>query len=116
MDSGDILFAIGSIIIVFIILYYLERQLTTVFAPHKERETGLYQGGERIEATEQKYRAEDFNLTLYFMILHIIGFFASTLYILNQSGINPISWTTIGFGAIIFYTILLVRKSTEVFN
>lgn len=110
MNLVAVTLALLSIVIVLGALTILERYLRTVFAPHDSRVTPLYQGGESIETRERGYEMDSINLTMYFMILHVVGFFGASLYILDLSGINPFNWVSLGFGAIIFYTVLFISR------
>ncbi|MHA2251036.1 MAG: hypothetical protein ACXAD7_11780 [Candidatus Kariarchaeaceae archaeon] len=115
MNIEPFVYAIGSIIAVLLIINLLGKYLSDVFVPEtKERATGLYQGGESIKSKIHRYRAENFSLTMFFMILHVIGFMGATIFVLTQTEVDPINWTTIGFGGLLFYTIYLVKKSEGV--
>ncbi len=116
MDLEPISYAIGTIIVVLLFISILGKYLAQVYAPKGERETGLYQGGESIKSRVRRYRAENFSLTMFFMILHVIGFFGATIFVLANLGQDTISWTTIGFGSLLFYTIFLVKKSEGVYE
>lgn len=115
MNIEPFVYAIGSIITILVIITLLGKYLSDVFVPEKkERETGLYQGGESIRSKIHRYRAENFSITMFFMILHVIGFMGATIFVLTKTQVNPINWTTIGFGGLLFYTIYLVKKSEGV--
>lgn len=115
MNIEPFVYAIGSIITVLLTISLLGKYLSDVFVPEKkERETGLYQGGESIRSKIHRYRAENFSITMFFMILHVIGFMGATIFVLTKNMVDPINWTTIGFGGILFYTVYLVKKSEGV--
>lgn len=111
LETEVVIYPLLSILIILVVIKILEAYLVPVFAPHKERQDKLYQGGEAILSRIRKYRAEDYDLTIFFLILHVIGFLGASLYILNSFGQNPINWVTIAFGAIIFYTIIVVERA-----
>lgn len=104
--------AVFVILIILAVINLLGSYLADVFVSEsKERRDALYQGGETITSEIRKYRAENFNLTLFFLILHVIGFMGATIFILATIDVSPINYVTIGFGIIIFYTVILVRYS-----
>ena len=104
--------AVFIILILIAAINLLGSYLAQVFVPDsKERRDSPYQGGETITSEIRKYRAENFNLTLFFLILHVIGFMGATIFVLATIDKSPLNYVTIGFGSMIFYTIILVRYS-----
>ncbi len=88
----------------------LERFLAIATQIKGPRETTSYQGGENISAGEARYASAIFPYTMYFLILHVLGFLAATIYVLVKLDESPFNWATIIFGLLMFYITLLVRK------
>ena len=105
---------IATIALFLVLVYFIEYNFTQVLVPHKERISDLYQGGETIKTKVRRYRTEEFNLSLFYRILHVIGFMGATIFILSSLGKDVINYTTMGFGIILFYTIILVKASEGV--
>jgi hypothetical protein len=104
--------AVFIILILIAAINLLGSYLADVFVSEsKERSDALYQGGESITSEIRKYRAENFNLALFFLILHVIGFMGATIYVLATIDHSPLNYVTVGFGIIIFYAVILVRYS-----
>ena len=110
MNLGPLVTGLICISGFMVILRYIENYLQKGFNSLSNRETGEYQGGEVIQSRERRYKSNEFKLIIYFTILHVIGFFGVSMYVLVRKNIVPINWTTIGFGAIVFYTILLLNR------
>lgn len=110
--TTQILYGLLAILLGISVLKLLQSYLVKVFAPHDHEKTDLYQGGEQIPVKEVRYSSETYVLTTFFLILHVMGFFGATIYVLAINGFNPFNWTTIIFGAIVLYSILLIRAAT----
>ncbi len=109
MNLTNLGIGILTVLLILFIFKLVERWLIDVFVPHKTRSDGLYQGGESIKSKIRRYRAEFFDFSLYFLILHTVGFLGATVFVLAQ----PLNFTTFVFGIIIFYTTILVGKSAR---
>lgn len=113
MDSNDVIIALACIIIMYVILMVIEKEVASTLIAKHGRISDLYQGGELVEPIERRYRLADFDLNIYFMILHVIGFFGASLFILIKYQYEPLSWLTISFGGLILYTILIIRQAGD---
>ncbi len=103
------LIVIGIGLVLFIV-YLLELKLSKVLTQTPSRYSKLYQGGELLQPKARRYGISAFNRSIYFLILHVLGFFCATFYVLGYYGYKPLNWTTASFFIIIFYTTLLVRR------
>ena len=99
-----------GISIVILGIYLLEVKLSKVLTQTPSRYSKLYQGGELLQPKPRRYGISAFNRSIYFLILHVLGFFCATFYVLVYYGYRPLNWATILFFVIIFYTSLLVRR------
>lgn len=113
MEILSILLAISAVILLLIVLEILGFYIAKVFSVSEDIQSGMYQGGELLRAGERGYRSKVFDLPVYFLILHVIGFFTATLYILPNEGFNFLNWTVILFGIVITYTVFLIRQVTK---
>ena len=84
--------------------------LSKHFSPQGERITSIYQGGEKLPPTENRYETESYYFTFYFMILHVIGFIIATMMILPKLGINTLNFATAWFWFFSIYTIYMIKK------
>ena len=112
MDLDSIGMAGIAVLIVLVVIRLLGSYLSDVFVKDaKTRDDELFQGGETISSKILKYRAENFELTLFFLILHVIGFMGATLYVLVNMNRSPLNVITLCFGGLLFYIIFLLRNS-----
>ena len=113
MEQFTIWILLTSLAIVMVALTALEHYLRKVYAPHDFRLSNLYQGGESISTRVRGYHMNHVSLTVFFLVLHIIGFFGATLAVLSSDGINLINWTTITFGAIVILAVSFMAQSSR---
>ncbi|MHA2276467.1 MAG: hypothetical protein ACXAC2_11895 [Candidatus Kariarchaeaceae archaeon] len=110
------LFLSGSLAIFtfLIILYILERFLNVGSQVQQNRKSNLYQGGEIINAKDRRYATTIFFYVLFFLILHVIGFLWATTFSLNLMNEDMLNSTTLGFGVLTSYIILMIRATKEI--
>ena len=107
-------YAFITILIFLGIFKFLEKFLSLATGIKGQRHTGGYQGGEAIDLNERRYGSEIFPYTMFFMILHVVGFIAATLFIIVKIDEDPINWASMVFGALILYTTLLIAKGADI--
>jgi hypothetical protein len=96
-----------------ILIKVLQNYLGQAFVNDGTRHTSLYQGGEELATKEIRYSSETYVLTTFFLILHVMGFFSATIYILAARGESALNWATLIYVLLMTYTILLIKGATR---
>ncbi len=103
-------YVIATIITMLLLFWIIEKFLSLATGIKEGRVAEVYQGGEDVEVKESRYASRMFPYTIYFLILHVIGFISATIFVLVKSGINPFNWATGFFTLVMLYTILMIRS------
>jgi len=110
MNIESIFLSILAILTIIGILRLVEWQVVKVFGVSQNTSTDVYQGGEVLIARDRGYKIEKYNLSIFFLIFHVLGFFTATLYILPHQGYQLVNGMTVVFGLFIFYIVMMIRQ------
>ncbi|MCY3411245.1 MAG: hypothetical protein INQ03_06350 [Candidatus Heimdallarchaeota archaeon] len=91
----------------------IEKFLSLYTGIKTERVSEGYQGGERMPVTESRYATTIFPISMLYLVLHVLGFIAATIYVLVAANVSPLNWTTLFFGILMLYTIILIRRGMK---
>ena len=113
MTLLSLILAILAVLVILLLFYLVEWRVTQVFGVSEDTTTNLYQGGETIRTQERGYQLEKYPVSIFFLLLHVIGFFTATIYVLPLRGYNPLNGMSLIFGAIIIYTVIVIKQGTR---